>query len=76
MCHDGYVQAKTHKYAVLSVTVPKDATGEGDIAATLKLKKMEFAAKKDFMAYIKAYLGRIVALLKKNGAEDDDVKHF
>ena len=40
VCNDGYRQAKTHKFAVLSVTVPKDQSGEADIPIHHGLKEM------------------------------------
>ena len=77
VCNDGYRQAKSHKFTVLSVNVPKSATGDGDIPAAMKLKKVEYADKKAFMGFVKGYLGRIVAQIKKDAdKEEDDVKHF
>ena len=65
----------------MTVNVPKNGTGEADIVNHMNLVKQDIADKKSFMAFIKAYLGKCVALVKKyandgDGGDADDVKHF
>ena len=81
VCNDGYRQSKTHKFAVLSVTVPKNQTGEADIPIHMGFKEMLIPDKKQFMVTMKAYLPKCVAMVKKyandgDGGDADDVKHF
>ena len=63
------------------MTVPKAQAGAADIANHFNLVKVEAPTKKDFIAIMKAYLPKCVALVKKHandgaGGDADDVKHF